>query len=78
MSYEGVRALSDRWGNDPAFRAALRANPEATVRGGNFDLNEDEMAVLRSIDWSKSDDELTAEYSPHYSSAIAPANMAAL
>ena len=38
------------------FRAELRRDPEGTVRARNIELNEDEWAALRSVDWSLSDE----------------------
>jgi hypothetical protein len=59
MNHENVEVLMDRWINDPTFRADLRANPEQAVESAGVTLNEDEMAALKSVDWSLSDDELT-------------------
>jgi len=46
--------------NDPGFRQELRADPEAAVRRTGAELDAEEWAALRSIDWSTSDEELTA------------------
>lgn len=59
MNHENIEALMDRWMNDPTFRADLRANPEKAVESAGVTLNEDEMAALKNVDWSLSDDELT-------------------
>ncbi|MBI4330460.1 MAG: hypothetical protein HY673_04165 [Chloroflexi bacterium] len=58
MSREAVEDLLDRWLNEPAFRAELRANPEGTVRLSGAALNEEEWAAFRSINWDLSDEEL--------------------
>lgn len=59
MSREAIEQLIDRWTEDPAFRAAVRQDPEAAVRSMGLELNADEWAALRAVDWSLSDEELT-------------------
>jgi hypothetical protein len=63
MSREAVEQLMDRWENEPAFRAKLRQDPEATVRASGLELDAAEWAALKSIDWSLSDEELRARAS---------------
>jgi hypothetical protein len=58
MSRASVQLLLDRWMNEPAFAAQLRKDSEGTVRAMNVDLNEDERAALRRVDWNLSDAEL--------------------
>jgi len=41
----------------------MRANPEGAVRATGVTLTADELAAMRSLDWSQSDDELTARIS---------------
>jgi len=53
----------DRWINDPAFRAELRSDPEGAVNRAGVELSEDEVAALRSTDWSLSDEQLQARVS---------------
>jgi hypothetical protein len=60
MNESGVEILLDRWENDTAFRAALRRDPEAAVKASGVNLSDDEWAALRAIDWSQSDEELSA------------------
>jgi hypothetical protein len=55
-----IEQLIDQWMNDETFRAELRRDPEGTVRARKLDLNEDEWAALRSVDWSLSDEALQA------------------
>lgn len=57
MSRQAVETLIDRWINEPLFRAALRRDPEGTVRASGVQLDEDEWAALRSIDWNLSDEQ---------------------
>ena len=63
MSRQAVEELMDRWMNEPAFRAEIRQDPEGTVRRSGAELDEDEWAALRSIDWSLPDEELRARAS---------------
>ena len=63
MAREAVEQLMDRWMNEPAFRAALRHDPEGTVRRAGYTLDEAEWAALRETDWNVPDEELTARAS---------------
>jgi len=58
MSRDAIGELVDRWINEPAFRADVRQDPEGAVRRSGIQLNDDEMAALRNIDWSLPDEEL--------------------
>jgi hypothetical protein len=63
MSQSGVEILLDRWENDTAFRAALRADAAAAVKASGVNLSDDEWAALRAIDWSQNDEALSARAS---------------
>lgn len=63
MSKSALEQLVDKWTNEPAFRDALRRDPDNAVREAGVDLNDDEMAALRSTDWRLSDDALQARIS---------------
>jgi hypothetical protein len=63
MSRQAVETLIDRWINEPAFREQLRTDPEGTVRASGAQLDEDEWAALRGVDWSLSDEELQSRAS---------------
>ena len=63
MSREQMEQLTDRWMNDPAFRAAIRQDPEGAVRATGLELDADEWAAIRRIDWSLSDEELSSRAS---------------
>lgn len=63
MAHSAVRLLVDRWLNDRAFRSAVRANPEDAVRSAGIELDQDELAALRSMAWEASDAELEARLS---------------
>ncbi len=60
MSREAIEQLVDRWREDPAFRAAVRQDPEAAIRATGVGLDAAEWAAVREVDWSLSDDELAA------------------
>jgi hypothetical protein len=60
MSREAIEELIDRWMDDPAFRAAVREDPEGTVQSTGLELTADEWAAIRSLDWTLSDEELSS------------------
>lgn len=60
MAQNSLETLMDLWESDPSFRLRMRRDAEGTIRGAGVSLGEDELAALRSIDWSLSDEELTA------------------
>ncbi len=60
MSRQAVEQLMDRWMNEPNFRDEIRRDPEGTVRRMNLELDEDEWAALRNMDWKLPDEELQA------------------
>jgi hypothetical protein len=60
MSREAFEELVDRWMDDPAFRAVVRQDPEGAVRAAGLELDEDEWAAIRGIDWSLTDEELSS------------------
>ena len=66
MSQQGVETLIDRWTNDTAFRQRMQQDPEGTVRAAGVELDVDEWAALRAINWRASDQELQALVSKTY------------
>ncbi len=50
MSREAIEELVQRWMDDPAFRAAVRQDPEGAVRDTGLELTADEWAAIRSVD----------------------------
>ncbi len=58
MSYEAIGKLMDRWVNDPNFRTELRKDPATAVRESGAQLNKEELAALKQVDWNCSDEEL--------------------
>ena len=65
MSREAVNELFDRWVNDAAFRQEVRTDAEGAVRRAGAQLDEDEWAALRTVDWNLPDTELEARVSKY-------------
>ena len=63
MNCDAIETLMDRWMNDPAFRAEMRADPEAAVKASGLHLDEDELAALKAIDFNLADEDLQARVS---------------
>ena len=63
MSRESVQTLMDRWINEPAFAPRCASDPEATTRSSGVELDADEWAALRGMDWNLPDAELQARMS---------------
>ena len=63
MSRQAIETLVEKWMEDTSFRSAIRKDPEAAIRGTGLELSADEWAAVRNIDWSLSDEELTARTS---------------
>ena len=63
MNRSGMEELMDQWMNDESFRAQMRSDPEAAVRGQNIELSADEWAALRALDWNLPDEQLQARVS---------------
>ena len=60
MNQQAVETLIDRWTNDTAFRQRMQQDLEGTVRAAGVELDADEWAALRAINWRASDQELQA------------------
>ena len=58
-----IESLLDRWISDNGFRAALLKDPAAAARGIGIILTSEEEEILRAVDWSQSDGQLTARVS---------------
>jgi hypothetical protein len=63
VSRDAVETLMDRWINEPGFRAEMRANPEGAVKAAGIQLDEDELAALKAVDFNLADEELQARVS---------------
>ena len=63
MDQTVVTQLMDKWMNDEGFRASLRKDPEGTIKATGVTLDDEQWRAVRNIDWSKSDEELTARAS---------------
>ena len=58
MSREAVETLMDKWMNEPAFRVDIRADAQAAVKKAGVELDADEWAALKAVDWNQSDEQL--------------------
>jgi hypothetical protein len=65
MSRAAIGNPIDLWLNEPEFRAAVRRDPQAAVRAEGVELDPDESAALREIDWSLPDEELNSRLSKY-------------
>jgi hypothetical protein len=63
MDQTVVSELMDKWMNDPGFRASLRNDPEGAIKSTGYALDDEQLKAFRAIDWSLSDEELTARAS---------------
>ena len=52
---QNIETVMNRWENDTSFRSQMRRDPEGAIRDAGLNLNEDEMATLRTIDSSVPD-----------------------
>jgi hypothetical protein len=58
MSKQALAQVMDRFTNDPAFREQMRTDPESAIHQSGIQLNEQEMAAVRDMDWNLSDEAL--------------------
>jgi hypothetical protein len=63
MNQEALDRIMDRWEGDPDFRAHLQADPQAAAAEAGITLADDELEVLRQVDWSASNLELAPRVS---------------
>lgn len=59
MSEEIVKQIVDKYVSDEGFRAEVRADPEGAIRDAGFELDDEERALLKSIDFSQTDEQLS-------------------
>ena len=67
MSREAIDELVGRWMEDPAFRAAVRKDPQGAVRATGLELTAEEWAAVSGLDWSLTDEELSTRVSKNCS-----------
>ena len=58
MQRDGMDRLVDRWLNEPSFRQAMLADPEAAVQRSGISLDEEEWATVRNVVMTLGDEEL--------------------
>jgi hypothetical protein len=60
---ESMQQLADRFINDASFREEMRRDPEGAAERSGLPLDEEDRQVLRSMDWSGSDEALNERVS---------------
>lgn len=60
MSREALEQLVERWMEDNTFRTSVRQDPEGAIRATGLELTSEEWDAVRNLDWSLTDEELTA------------------
>jgi len=70
MSDEIVKAIVDKYVSDETFRAEIRADPEGAIRSAGFNLDDEERALLKAIDFSQTDEQLSKRLSASWSDPI--------
>jgi len=60
-----MQQLSERFMNDADFREEMRQDPEGAAQREGFALDEEDRQALKSVDWSGTDEELTARVSKY-------------
>ena len=54
-----LQSLVQRWMSDPNFRSEVRRDADLALQHSGVQLDDEELALVHSIDWQLSDDELT-------------------
>ncbi|GHD55279.1 hypothetical protein GCM10017083_33970 [Thalassobaculum fulvum] len=70
MSEEIVKAIVDKYVADETFRTEVRADPEGAIQAAGFELDDEERALLQSIDFSQTDEQLSKRLSGAWSDPI--------
>ncbi len=53
-----LEQIMERYTQDPAFKAQLRADPEAAAKAAGIALDDEDRQALRGLDFSLSDEQL--------------------
>ena len=59
----GVDQLTEKWLNDPSFRAQMQKDPEGTVQRSGIILSAEEWATVRTVVMTTGDEALRARIS---------------
>jgi len=62
---EAMQQLADRFMNDAGFREEMKQDPEGAAQREGFALDDEDRQALKSVDWSGTDEELTARVSKY-------------
>jgi hypothetical protein len=60
---QAMQQLTDRFMNDAGFREEMKQDPEGAAQRSGFALDEEDRQVLKSVDWSGSDEQLNQRMS---------------
>jgi hypothetical protein len=63
MNRQALDQIMDLWEHDPDFRARLQADPQAAAEQTGIALGEEELDVLRQVDWGAKNLELAPRVS---------------
>ena len=63
---EAMQQLADRFMNDAGFREEMKQDPEGAAQREGFALDDEDRQALKSVDWSGTDEELTARVSKRF------------
>ena len=55
---DGTDDLIRRWNQDPDFRDKMRSDPESAVQEHGVPLDDEELELVRQLEWKRADDEL--------------------
>ena len=65
---EAMGQLTDRFMNDAEFREQMRQDPEGAAERAGYQLDDEDLQALKSVDWSQSDEQLQDRVSKAFSS----------
>ena len=60
----------DKYVADETFRTEVRVDPEGAIQAAGFELDDEERALLQSIDFSQTDEQLSKRLSGAWSDPI--------
>lgn len=55
---ESMQQIAERFMNNAEFREEMRRDPEGAAERSGYQLDDEDKQVLRSMDWSGSDEAL--------------------
>ncbi len=64
---EALGQLTYRLLNDAEFREQMRQDPEGAAERAGYQLDDEDLQALKSVDWSQSDEQLQDRVSKAFS-----------